>query len=387
MKQVLLLGGAENTLAIARSLSSIGVKVSISSDEKSGAKYSRCCSQFYSPGSNQDLPSLWREILLENPREELVGRVVLCCSDEAIDFVSRNHEKLSSQYLLEINDPDLQLSLLDKFATVEMAKKIGIPTPSCWAHIESDPFYRSIDIQFPVLVKPIHSHLYRKVFKFKLLPVENREELEAHLKEVYSNGLEVMITEYVPGPDDLLCSYYTYVDESGKFLFDYTKSVIRRFPKNFGGGCYHISKWQPDVAELGKRFFEGIGYRGLGNIEFKRDPRDNTLKLIECNPRFTAAHELLVQSGMSTDKVVYSHLMGQPANAPTTFKDDKRLIYLWRDFSSFRQRKALGELTFIQWIKSIAAPQVFPYFRLSDPLPAVYQYVKIISGWFRRRLG
>ena len=40
---------------------------------------------------------------------------------------------------------------------------------------------------------------------------------------------------------------------------------------NRGGGCYHETKWLPETAELGRRFFTGIGFRGMGNIEFKRD--------------------------------------------------------------------------------------------------------------------
>ena len=386
-KPVLLLGGHENTLAVARSLHRFGVRVSVSADPKSGVGSSRCCEKIYHPESNEGFPSYWQRLLIEKPEKELVGRIILCLNDEAVQFVSQHREKLDSHYILEENDPAVQLALLDKYETLEIAERAGIDYPKSFEMQEEDPYFKNLEIRFPVLVKPITSHLYRRIFKFKLLLVNNREELEAHLKEAYNNDLKIMLTEFIPGPDTQLCSYYTYIDKNGECLFDYTKSVIRRSPPNFGGGCYHITKWQPDVAEAGKKFLLEAGYRGIGNIEFKRDPRDGQLKVIESNPRFTAAHELLVRSGISTDRIVYQILNGEVPDIPPTAKREKRMIYLLRDFRSFRLLKKSGQLTFFQWLLSISHRQVFPYLQWSDPMPAVYQWRRTLGEFFQRRLG
>src|SRR6185437_4458297 len=125
-------------------------------------------------------------------------------------------------------------------------------------------------------------------------------------------GLDVMVVEMVPGPDSRLCSYYTYLDESGTPLFHFTKRVIRRSPPVFGGGSYHITDWLPEVKELGLRFFQAVGLRGLGNVEFKRDERDGRLKLIECNARFTEANCLVMASSLDLPLLVYNRLVGRP---------------------------------------------------------------------------
>ena len=383
---VLLLGGHENTLAVARSLGDLGITVSVSTHRKSSIHYSRFCRKLYSAAAGEDLSVYWKNLLLEEPPLALQGNVILCCSDDAVEFVAVHHNELNARYVLEENLPQLQLALLDKYQTFLLAQKAGIDVPHCWYGIEGDPFYRGVDIEFPVLVKPLISHLYRRVFSFKLLLVETREQMEAHLRDVHEHKLEVMLTEYVPGPDSLLCSYYTYVDQKGECIFDFTKRVIRRFPKGFGSGCYHITEWLPDVAEIGRRFFREIGYRGLGNVEFKRDLRDNKLKLIECNPRFTGAHELLVRSGMSTDKIVYSRLTHSPYKIPDSFKQFERLLYPWSDFNAYRERRKQGEIDLWGWMRSIMYIQNFPFFRLTDPLPALSQLFRLLRGSVTRRL-
>ena len=383
---VLLLGGHENTLAVARSLGTFGVTVSASTNRKSSVAYSRFCRKLYTAAPGEDFSVYWKNLLLDDPRAELGGNVILCCSDQAVQFVAVHYEELKSSYILEENLPQIQLAMLDKYQTFLLAEKAEIDIPRCWYRLKDDPFYREVAIEFPILIKPIISHLYRKVFDFKLLLVENREQMEAHLREVYEHKLEVMLMEHVPGPDSLLCSYYTYVDSNGECVFDYTKRVIRRCPKGFGSGCYHITEWLPDVAEVGRRFFTKIGYRGLGNVEFKRDPRDNKLKLIECNPRFTAAHELLVKSGMCTDRIVYSILTHSPYESPDSYKQFKRLIYPWNDFNAYRERRKLGEIDLWAWIRSIMHAQNFPFFRPTDPLPALNQLYRLLRASVRRKI-
>ena len=40
---------------------------------------------------------------------------------------------------------------------------------------------------------------------------------------VSSAGIETMLVEMIPGPDDRSCSYYTYLDENSEPLFHFTK--------------------------------------------------------------------------------------------------------------------------------------------------------------------
>jgi predicted ATP-grasp superfamily ATP-dependent carboligase len=226
-------------------------------------------------------------------------------------------------------------------------------------------------ISFPAMVKPVQSHKFTKVFGRKLFIVENSfEELEGHLRTCWAHGLDVFVVEMIPGPDSLLSSYYTYRTKTGQRLFDFTKSVIRRWPVNRGNACHHKTDWLPETAEAGRKFFDAAGLRGLGNIEFKRDLRDGKLKVIEVNARFTAAQELVRRAGVPIDLIIYCHLTKQHAPAA---KQDERELRLWypvRDFLGFLELRRRGELSLVGWLKSILKPgTVFPLASLTDPLP------------------
>lgn len=253
-----------------------------------------------------------------------------------------------------------------------MAESAGCPAPKYWRTRTLEDVERILnDIELPAIIKPIHSHIFVSHYNKKLFKVNDIDELLARAKDVLKKGLKFMICEFIPGPDDLLCSYYTYNDESGNPLFHFTKRIIRRYPLNFGGGCYHITEWNPETAAMGEAFFKSIGLRGLGNIEFKRDLRDNKLKVIECNARFTAAQELLYRSGMDIALFIYNRLTGNPLPKLNGYNKSLRLWYPSKDYRAYRELRKDGNITFVKWVKSILHRQVLPCFDVRDPVPWV----------------
>jgi predicted ATP-grasp superfamily ATP-dependent carboligase len=373
---VLVLGGQENALAIVRSLSARGVNVSVSAPQTCWALRSRHCRRRYVVPRGESAGDYWEKLLLGDTDAALDGSVLFACSDEAIEFISARRDRLARRYLLDDHLASQQVAMLDKRETIRLASQAGIPTPKQWQVREVadvDAIEPSLD--FPVLLRPVHSHKFQRVFRKKLLVIRDVRELRAKVAEVVAHRLEVIVCELIPGPDDLLSSYYTYITPDGRHLFHFTKRIIRRSPPNFGLGSYHATEWLPETAEMGKRFFCEIGFRGLGNIEFKRDPRDGQLKLIEVNARFTAAQELLVRAKMDIAWIIYLHVTGGVVPAVNGYKEHLRLWYFLEDFDSFRDLNALGQLSFLSWVRSVARRQVLPYFSLHDPKPAV------AKGW------
>lgn len=368
---VLVLGGKENSLSIVRNLSRQGVKVSVSGPQSCWGLNSRFTHQAFRVPRGMDASLYWTRLLLDGPRE-LEGHMLMPCSDEAIAFVARNHNALEGRYVLDDARPGLRLALLDKMETLKLARQAGVPTPNFWPVSVGDALDDLKDeMSFPLMVKPINSHLFTKVFGAKLFIIENDfAELKQKVALAHEHGLDVMIVEMIPGPDHLLSSYYTYMDAKGERLFDFTKRVVRRFPVNRGGACYHATEWLPETAQMGQRFFEGIGFTGLGNIEFKRDPRDGQLKVIEANARFTAAQELALRAGMPIDEMVYRHVSGQSVAKVTGYRQGLHYWYPIQDFLAFLQLRRRGELRLGSWLKSVFSQRrVAPLFSASDPWP------------------
>ncbi|EGV52465.1 hypothetical protein [Candidatus Endoriftia persephone] len=376
---VLILGGHENALSILRSLSRHGIPVSFSATEGRPITFSRYGNKQYIIPLGADVFDYWSELLLGRPHPELNGHLIFGCGDDAVQFLAENREELEKYYLLDEFIPEIHLAMLDKKETLRLAKKIGIGTPRTWkvdagSSIEE---LTSQNIEYPVIAKPVNSLVFRTRFNGKkYLRADNQAELIANLKAASEKECDVIISEFIPGPDTLLSSFYTYIKSDGTPLFQFTKRVLRRFPPNHGGACYHITDWDQETAELGMKFFQGIGLRGMANIEFKKDPRDNQLKVIECNPRFTAAHELLVRSGMDIAYLIHQHMSGKFVPYTDSFRSNMRLLYPVNDYLAFRTMRQKGEITFPQWIASLAHPQVFPFFRLLDPYPSIHHFLK-----------
>lgn len=377
----ILLGGLANTTSAARALGRQGIPVVVIARASSAALRSKYV-QAYPVPERLKAVDYYRQLLLDQSAFA-AGSVIFPCEDAAIAFVAQHKRELAQHYLLDIQKTEHQLQLLDKEKTLHLARQTGIGAPRYWTIRHSQDVNALLaDIEYPVLIKPIHSHIFQRRFHKKLFYAKSQEELIYLSQKVIKADIEFMLCEFIPGPDHLLSSYYVYLDRDNQRAFEFTKRVIRRSPPNFGAGSYHITEWLPETAKAGYQFFAGIGFQGLGNVEFKTDPRDGELKIIECNARFTGAQELITRSGLNMPLVVYNYLTQREQVPSTGFKEFMTLLLPFEDFDAFRDLRATKQITAGQWILSICRSQVFCYFDLDDPKP----FFSVLRRDLKRRI-
>ena len=369
-----ILAGANmvTAMSLIRSLAGAGVDVRLLCRPGAVPSYSRYARRLPAdgPGPQADL---WLRYLLGPESDDLRGAVLLACNDDALELLLERRDALAEKYRLDVCDPGAQRAMLDKLATYRVAAAAGVPTPRFWpAASAQDVEAHRDEYAYPLMLKPLYAHQFKKVLAGKYLMAGDFEELMAAYRLVHEHGVEVVLLEVIPGPDDLLCSYYTYIDASGTPQFHFTKRIIRRYPEREGFGCYHITDWNPEVRDLGLRLFRQAGLKGVANVEFKRDPRDGRLKLIECNARFTAANGLLTASGIDLGAYVYRRLAGlsRPALDEVAYAKGLRLWYPLDDYLAFLDLRREGRLGLAAWARDVAHSQVLPYFSWSDPLPS-----------------
>jgi predicted ATP-grasp superfamily ATP-dependent carboligase len=369
---VVLLGGRENTVAVTRNLGRLGIPVDVSGRSGCRAMRSRYCRSAFPVPAGARASDFWRALLLDRSPPVLEGAVVIANCDESMAFVERHQRDLSARYRLEEFRPELRRAMLDKLTTLQLARALGVPTPQFWEIREpADVAALRDEFRLPVVVKPLDTARFAERFGRKLFIVESDfAEVVQKVSLCLAHGHSVMLVEMIPGPDDLLSSHYTYRTPDGRLLYEYTKSVIRRWPVNRGGACFHQSEWLPETAEMGRRLFEGIGWQGTGNVEFKRDPRDGRLKIIEVNGRFTAAHRLVTEAGAPIDLAIYRHLTGQDLPVVTPCGRLLRMWYPPQDVLALLELRRRGELTVGGWLRSLRGQRiVLPYFDPDDPMP------------------
>lgn len=384
----ILLGGGANALSVARNLGRLGVPVYAINAPGAFVRHSRYCRWIDIPAKGKDeRPGAWTDYLLGPTAEPLHGAALLACEDEAIQIIAKHREALAERYLLDESNPAAQLRMLNKLSTYEAAVEAGVPTPKFWVIDAGRPLDQVADeLVYPLVVKPRLSHVFEGRSGKKLIVARDFAQASAAVVEMQAAGADCLLMEMIPGPDDRLCSYYTYLDADSRPLFHFTKRIIRRYPLLQGTACYHITDWIPEARDLANRLFKHVGLRGLANVEFKLDTRDGQLKLIECNARFTASDCLVARSGVDLAKFVYHRLTGRPQPAMETCKNGLRLWDPIRDFQAYRQMSKAGEMSLAGWLRSVAHRQTFPYFQWTDPVPALARLTRPMRarlGWTR----
>jgi predicted ATP-grasp superfamily ATP-dependent carboligase len=276
---------------------------------------------------------------------------------------------------IEAND-EVMLAMLDKQQTYVLARRAGIATPRTAVLRGRDDLNPAASkIGFPCAVKPLHSHLFARHFglKRKAVIVRDRSELAQAFEEIAPLGLSTMVTEIIQGGDDQLWSFLAYMDEHGEPLLRFVKRKLRQYPPEFGLGCYHVTEWDEEVAELGLHFFRSIGLRGVAYVEFKRDERDGSLKLIECNHRFGAGIELLRAAGIDLPLLTYERLVGRRVKRVDVYREGARLWHPVDDARAFLAYRRRGSLSFSGWLRSLIHPLHVPVFRWDDPKPSLVE--------------
>jgi D-aspartate ligase len=365
----IVVGGSQNALSVARNLTREGIEVIALNYPYEAVRFSRYAKYVRLDGDGS--PAVWERFLLSAESQHLSGSVLLPCSDEAVSIVVNNYKALSRKFLLEETDAEVRRELLDKFVIYQHAEKAGIPTVRYALVRTRDQLDRTSSVlRFPMIIKPLYSP-DRHLLKFKAALIADPDELIRRFSAAAALGVGVVLMEYIPGGDDRLCSYYTYLDEGGNPLVHFTKRVKRRYPLESGDGTYHVTDWIPEAADLGLRFFRHIKFRGLGNIEFKWDERDGRLKVIEANARFTASDCLLSRSGVNLALITYNRITGRPQ--PPVF-DYKKSLVLCRPiedaFAAWSLRKA-GRLRLSEWLVELRRADMLPFFEWRDPMPAL----------------
>lgn len=384
---VVLLGGGAIGLSIGRSLAKINVRTFVLDDPSSESYYSRFCIGIKLPPEEFNKEG-WFKWLINEGKNIQPQPVLIPCCDESLTLIAEHRNDLEKIYKIIDGDDNLALALLDKLQTNELARKHDIPVPGTWAVNSIDDINKlKYQIQYPCALKPRESHLFANYFpKFKLFVINSEEELFEKFKETQKHNLKMVITELIPAADEGYHSYYTYIDRKGNPLFHFTKLRIRQFPNLFGLGTYNITNWNPEVAKLGLKFIKAIGLRGIGTVEFIKDARDDSLKFIECNPRFTGTTELLPLSGLDWPLLVYNYLTGREL-PPAMYNQGVRLLKLSSDFLAFRELLKNKKITWVEWIKSIFHYQHFFYFRWNDPMPFFGRLVPFVKRRFQKILA
>ncbi len=306
MPTAFVLGGSTNALGVVRTLGRAGIRTfTISKAGEAIAFSSRYCYPVLCPDPVDD-PDGATDVLLKKGAELEMKGIVIPTSDDWVLIVSRNRNTLGRHFLFDSPPEAIVEATVNKRIQYAMAERLGIPIPrTIYPYSVGNLKEIRDDIEFPALIKPYNSHLWARVFPCKGFPVRTFPELLDKFKTIIPTGLEVMVQSVVMGTSSNNHSLYAYLDEDSKPIALFVHEKTRQHPTDFGNATMVEGVHDEEVVKLGLRFLQGLGYRGMGFVEFKRDSRDNELKLIELNPRQVLPNLAPVYAGVNFPLIQY----------------------------------------------------------------------------------
>jgi len=380
-------------LEIARSLGRHGVHIlGLDSDPSALGFASRFCDSRICPSPRYDPGGLVQFLLCLCARLG-IQPVVLPASDENVLFLSRYRDVLEDAMRFALPDGALVESLVSKIGLQTAVPKYGIEMPVTLPVQSAKEMKEGVSrIGFPCLVKPAFSQDWQNTDHFaacKAVEVHNRAELDSVYRAAKAVG-PVVLQEIIPGP--VRNSHYVscYLDAASvpKGVFVHRK--LRCHPAPYGVGCFLESVREPALVELSIRLLQGLQYHGLAGLDFKRDPRDGSWKLIEVNARFGIGDSLAAICGVDLAALCYSDMAIPVATAPPplAYRCGVRWVWLETDVQAFLRERMMGSLTFRQWIGSLRQRPCFhSTFAWDDPVPGIMVAGRLARAAAKRIAG
>ncbi len=308
-------------------------------------------------------------MFLEQLGPRLPRRAVLFPThDQYIWPISKSAKRLERWYLIPFSRWETMQRLHDKREQLETAKRVGVDIPKTVFVDGDDDLARGADeIGFPAIFKPVESLAFKIRFRRHVLEIGSRDELLRVYDKVRDCGT-LMLQDIVPGGDEELYTLGSYLDARSRPLAQFTGHKLRQHPPRFGHVSMAASLWVPELAEAGLRLLHELGYHGVSQVEFKRDPRDGRYRLMEVNARHWMWHSLATACGVNLSLAAYRDAIGDPYVARRQSDGLKWVVSLTdaRDaFSRWRR----GDEKLGPWLRSYRGVRVDGLYSLKDPLP------------------
>jgi D-aspartate ligase len=321
--------------------------------------------------------------LLLGLAERTGGGLLVPTSDATLGIVARHKELLERHYDVACVEWEIAQRFLDKERTYELARSLGIEIPVTIEFDSPDEIEAARPrLAYPCVVKPRSSHRYFARFGSKMALVRTYDELVEAWSKADELGLKVVVQEFVPGDDSHGANYNAYFWD-GRPAVEFTAQKLRLSPPRIGFPSLVRSREIPELIEPGRRLLQGMGFYGFGNVEFKKDPRDRTYKLMELNGRHNNSGLLSVRAGINFPWIMYRHLV--EGELPTSSVAQKNGIY-WISvpFDPVRDIRQLrnDHLRLRHYLLPYLRPHVFDSLDRRDPRPFL---TKLASG-LRARL-
>jgi predicted ATP-grasp superfamily ATP-dependent carboligase len=364
-------GASYRALAVVRSLGRRGVPVRLlRTDEHALAGHSRYAAA--RPGwakrDEQGRVDLLRELA---GREQLCDWALIPTHDEEAAFIARHHAELARVYRLTTPPWETLRHAYDKRCTQALAERLGLDQPWTLFPRSSTDLAAAHD-RFPVIVKPAFKASANRLTNAKAWRADDAGSLRSRYAEACTlvDPAIVMVQELVPGGGTAQLSYAALCRD-GEVLAGLTARRSRQYPMDFGRASSYVETVEDTAVErAARRLLGALRWTGIVEVEFKRDARTGTDKLLDVNPRAWGWQSLCGRAGVDFPYLLWRLAHGYPIPAARSAAG-VRWVRMSTDLLAAAGEVRAGRLSLRAYARSLRRPLEFAVFAADDPLPTV----------------
>jgi len=264
-------------------------------------------------------------------------------------------------------------TLMDKTLFAEFAERNGFHTPQTFiGDTLNDIDSISEKINYPCVMKPsFRRPIWDKSTPIKVFKALSKEELISLYQQNSSLATKFIIQELIPGPDSEVYFCLLWYNSLSKPLGSFTGRKLAQWMPELGSTCVAESSKNATVLNESIRLFDSLNYQGIGSVEFKRDKRDNSFKIIEPTVgRADLQSAIAYYNGVNIPLLEYNDCLGLETpefifqNRRTFWVNEENLFWLLTSRKSMSSRNEL--------LRIIKKGKAYALFELSDIKPFLY---------------
>jgi D-aspartate ligase len=320
-------------------------------------------------------------------RENIRDWLLFPTGDEGAALVARHHQKLSEHFQLTTAPWDVLQWLYDKRLTYRLAEKIGVNHPWTLYPANRNEVAAS-NCPYPVILKPAYRTSFNRFTAAKAWRVDNLEQLLARYDEAKTlvDPGALIIQEVIPGGGEAQFSY-TALCREGQPVASLTARRVRQIPMDFGRASTFVETVDDVATSLtAARLLQALRYTGIAEVEFKRDPRDGKLRLLDINPRVWGWHSLCGSAGVDYPYLLWLLTVGEPIPG-TKAAIGVRWVRMTTDAPTAIREIFHGRLSVRDYLRSLRSPLSTAIYASDDPLPGVLEIPLLAYLLGKRALG
>jgi predicted ATP-grasp superfamily ATP-dependent carboligase len=306
--------GHGSAIAVMRSLGRRGIAViAADHDPRSPGFRSRYAAERVRYPDPADDPAGVVATLEREARRRSVD-LIIPVTDGVLLPLAAARERFTGVAALAIPDPAALRIVVEKDATLDLARRVGVPVPAS-VPVRSVPeaLRAAPDLGWPVVVKPVSSCRY------------DDSGVRA-LKVSYADGPDALarqVAAVAPGGGAILQRYYAGEGHGVELLMDRGRPLavfqhrrLHEVPISGGASALRESvPVDPLLRDYATRLLAAIEWTGLAMVEFRVGPDGPVL--MEVNGRIWGSLPLAVKSGVDFPAALAALYLGRRMNGAT----------------------------------------------------------------------